>query len=513
MAAKLLRDRFSRLSAAFRRLNAARWFRLLLPAALTMFIGAPLVFVIFFTALDWQWVAFLSGILLSAFLALASRASKAEWRSMRRTSQLSQVRDHLAKEVARRQGLETALRETEEKLRWVDRDMPVILAFVDAERRCRFHNQAFGEWVNLPAHRIDGHLLSEVLGRKIYAAAEDPVRRALAGECVEAERSLTTAEGRVFRHAETYVPHFGEGANVAGFYLLAVDVTAREDLASQGAPQQIRQPNGENPDAVYADAIAQELTHWENPAEYVSRALETNQFAVYAQEIRPVGPLAAPRPMLELLVRLREEEESMLPPGAFIPVLEHYNLMPALDRWVVRQVLDLYARRRAASAGWAHPLCSVNLSRATLADGEFPGWVRQELASRRIPADGLGFEIDWNDAGRALADARRLVKAMGELGCPVALAGFSPGTAAFEALKQLPVQYIKIDGGLVVNIARDPVALAKVGAISRVSRVIGVKTVAEFVENQDILDRLGQIGIDYAQGFLFSRPQPLETLI
>lgn len=517
MAAKFLRKGFYRVSAAFRALNATRWFRLLFPAALGVLVAGPLVFVIFFTALEWQWVAFLSGILFSAFLALASRASRAEWRSLRRSSQLAQAKEHLSQESARRRVLEAALKEAEEKLALFDTGLPAMLAYVDAERCCRYHNQAFGDWVDLPAARINGRPMSEVLGKKAYAGIEETVNRALAGEWLQRDRTHATAEGRVFRYSETYVPRFGEGGKVDGCYMLSVDVTGREDIEAGGGRGLSAKAPGkaaaENPDALYANAIAEELIPWENPAEYVARALETNQFAVYGQEIRPARPDAKARPMFELLVRLREEEESMLPPGAFLPVLEHYNLMPALDRWVVRQVLELYGRRRATASEWAFPLCAVNLSSASLADPEFAGWVRQELLSRQLPPHSLCFEIDQADAVRFFDDTRRLVEAMQKLGCPIALSGFGHSTPSFNVLKHLPVQFIKIEGNLVVNIARDPVAMAKVGAINRVSHVIGIKTVAEFVETQEILERLGQMGVDYAQGFLFSRPQPIETLI
>lgn len=517
MGGKFLRNGFYRLSAAFRALNARRGFRLLFPAALGVLVAGPLVFVIFFTALEWQWVAFLSGILFSAFLALASRASRAEWRSLRRSSQLAHAKEHLSKESARRRALEAALKEAEEKCALFDTGLPAMFVYVDAERCCRYHNQAFGDWVDLPAARIDGRLMSEVLGKKAYAGIEEAVNRALAGEWLQRERTHATAEDRVFRYSETYLPRFGEGGKVEGFYTLSIDVTGREDLdAREGrvlSAKEQEKTAGENPDMLYADAIAEELTQWENPAEYVTRALETNQFAVYGQEIRLVRPDAKAQPMFELLVRLREEEESMLPPGAFLPVLEHYNLMPALDRWVVRHVLELYGRRRAAAPGWVFPLCAVNLSSASLADPEFAGWVRQELLSRQLPPHSLCFEIDQADAARVFEDTRRLVEAMQKLGCPIALSGFGHSTPSFNVLKRLPVQFIKIEGNLVVNITRDPVAMAKVGAINRVSHVIGIKTVAEFVETQEILEKLSEIGVDYAQGFLFSRPQPIETLI
>lgn len=514
MVGKLLGNGFYRLSAAFRALNAKRGFRLLFPAALGVLVAGPLVFVIFFTALDWQWVAFLSGILFSAFLALASRASRAEWRSLRRSSQLAHVKDHLSQESAKRRALEAELKQAEEKLALFDTGLPAMLAYVDAERCCQYHNQAFGDWVDLPAARIDGRPMSEVLSKKVYAEIKEAVSRALAGEWLQRERTHASAEGRVFRYSETYIPRFGEGGKVEGCYLLSVDVTGREDLdaGEQLSLKERETSAAENPDALYADAVAEEFAHWKNPAEYVTRALETNQFAVYGQEIRRVRPDAQAQPMFELLVRLREEEESMLPPGAFLPVLEHYNLMPALDRWVVRHVLDLYGRRRA-TPGWVFPLCAVNLSSASLADPEFTGWVRQELLSRQLPPHSLCFEIDQADAARVFEDTRRLVEAMQKLGCPIALSGFGHSTPSFNVLKHLPVQFIKIEGNLVVNITRDPVAMAKVGAINRVSHVIGVKTVAEFVETQEILEKLRETGVDYAQGFLFSRPQPIETLI
>ena len=230
MTAKFLRDGFSRLSTGLRALNAAPWFRLLFPAALVAFVSGPLVFVIFFTALEWQWLAFLSGILFSAFVALASRASQAEWRNMSLSSQLFQTRDSLSREIARHQDLETALKEAEDKLVLLDRELPAMLAYVDAEQRYRFHNQAFGHWVNLPPARINGRLMSEVLGRRAFSAIEEQVTRVLAGEQVQWERSETTPEGRVFRYSELYLPRFGEGAKVAGFYTLSVDVTQREDI-------------------------------------------------------------------------------------------------------------------------------------------------------------------------------------------------------------------------------------------------------------------------------------------
>ena len=252
-----------------------------------------------------------------------------------------------------------------------------------------------------------------------------------------------------------------------------------------------------------------ELAGWDEPGGRLRQALAKDELALYCQPIAAldVSMQGAVRfPMAEVLVRLRDEETALLPPGQFLPVFEHYRLMPELDRWVVRKVVQHLAR------GSKIPRFTINLSTQTLEDAAFPKAVALELVSAGVPGTALHFEIAENDALARLDAAVRFSTANRAVGCGAIVSGFGRRTATFMPLKTLRPDYVKVDGVIVRKLLAAPAAEAKLKAILRVGEVMGFQVIAEMVEEQDILVRLKALGVGYAQGFGIQQPHPIEKI-
>ncbi len=248
-----------------------------------------------------------------------------------------------------------------------------------------------------------------------------------------------------------------------------------------------------------------ELAGWSEPAERLRQALNKDELALYCQPIAALTG-AVRFPMAELLVRLREEEKAMLPPGEFIPVFEHYGLMPDLDRWVVRQAVNHLAR------GSRIPRFAVNLASQTIGDAGFPKAVALELVSGGVSGTALQFEVSETDVLTRLETVTKFAAAIRAIGCGLMVSGFGRRTATFLPLKTLRPDYVKVDGVIVRKLLTAPAAEAKLRAILRVGEVMGFQVIAEMVEEQDILLRLKALGVGFAQGFGIQQPHPIERL-
>ena len=252
-----------------------------------------------------------------------------------------------------------------------------------------------------------------------------------------------------------------------------------------------------------------QLLGWEHPAARLREALEYDHFRLYAQ---PVVALqqenAAPEgiAMAEVLVRLREEEARMLPPGDFLPAFEHYGMMGELDRWVVRGAL-----RKLGDDGRVKKL-SVNVSGQTIEEPGFAPFVAMQLHLASLDPASLVIEIDENDAIDRRQAAERFAAEMKGIGCELLLDGFARRSVSFEPLKALLVDYVKVDGTIVRNILRSAGAAAKLKAIVRVGEVTGVGVIAECVEEEGILANLKLLKVGYAQGFGVHMPAPIDEL-
>ncbi|HEY8070093.1 MAG TPA: EAL domain-containing protein [Burkholderiales bacterium] len=248
-----------------------------------------------------------------------------------------------------------------------------------------------------------------------------------------------------------------------------------------------------------------ELAGWSEPAERLRQALSKDELALYCQ---PIAALTGTVrfPMAEVLIRLREEEKAMLPPGEFLPVFEHYRLMPDLDRWVVRKVVQHLAR------GSRIPRFTINVSSQTLDDPAFPKAVALELVSAGVPGTAVHFEISEADTIARLEASIRFSTAIRAVGCGLMVSGFGRRTATFLPLKALRPDYVKVDGTIVRKLLSAPAAETKLKAILRVGEVMGFQVIGEMVEDQDILLRLKALGVGFAQGFGIQQPHPIEKL-
>jgi EAL domain-containing protein (putative c-di-GMP-specific phosphodiesterase class I) len=211
--------------------------------------------------------------------------------------------------------------------------------------------------------------------------------------------------------------------------------------------------------------------------------------------------------MGELLVRLREEEKALLPPGEFLPVFEHYRMMPQLDRWVVRNAVEHLA------AGTRLPSLSVNLSGQTLDDAGFPRFVADELSTRRVSPEALLFEIDEIDTLVRIDAALRFAHAYRDVGGATMVDGFGRRSVSFAAIRRLEARFVKVDGVITRKLLTSEAAMRKMRALLTISEALGFELVGEFVEDPDVLRRLKALGVSYAQGFGVYQPQPLESFV
>ena len=248
-----------------------------------------------------------------------------------------------------------------------------------------------------------------------------------------------------------------------------------------------------------------ELAGWE-AASRLAQALERDELVIYAQPILALQGAVARFPIAETLVRLRQEENSLAPPGDFLPAFEHYGMMPELDRWVARHVIARLAR------GSRTPQFSINISGQTLGDADFAPFVAAELARTGVAAASLIFEIDETDVLQTPNAAVQFGASVQAVGCSVLVDGFGRRAVSFAPITSLRADFVKVDGVIVRNLHSREIARSKLNAIARVGERIGVGVIGECVEEQGVLDALRAAGVGYAQGFGVRRPAPLDSV-
>jgi EAL domain-containing protein (putative c-di-GMP-specific phosphodiesterase class I) len=207
---------------------------------------------------------------------------------------------------------------------------------------------------------------------------------------------------------------------------------------------------------------------------------------------------------------MRDEQGNLVAPDSFIPAAERYNLMPSLDRWTVSQVLETLIYREE-DGGEPYTL-AINLSGTTLNDARFLDFMLDELSATSVPAGALCFEITETAAIANLGQVVTFMRALKALGCRFSLDDFGTGLSSLTYLKNLPVDYVKIDGQFIRNVTRDAADESVVEAIARMAKALNIETIAERVEDHDVLKRLGELGVSFAQGFFVAVPQPVSEL-
>lgn len=315
--------------------------------------------------------------------------------------------------------------------------------------------------------------------------------------CRSIEECSVIWKNRVFRHtASLGVVGIEPGMN-------SQDVLSAADVACYSAKDA-----GRNAVSLYC---AEETPSGYRDMQWAGRlrrACDEDRFRLFCQPIVPVSEFSEATPHFELLLRVEDPNGNIIPATDFLPAAERFNMMPTIDRWVLRHTLEHLARRREDTALRPY-MVSVNLSGKSLSDQSFLDFAREQLQAADLAENALCFEITETAAIDNIAAVVRFMREMRQLGCAFSLDDFGSGLSSFAYLKELPVDYLKIDGRFVRDVHKDSVDLTMVGAIGHIGAAIGVKTVAERVESNETLCRLRSLGIDFAQGYYFARPMPV----
>jgi EAL domain-containing protein (putative c-di-GMP-specific phosphodiesterase class I) len=242
------------------------------------------------------------------------------------------------------------------------------------------------------------------------------------------------------------------------------------------------------------------------------RDLKDEKFVLYFQSIVPVAAAVPDKSLYrEILIRFKEEERDLTPPGTFLPILEEQGLMPLLDRWVTGRVLRWVKGVHSAGTPRYTPRCSINVSGDTIRrDAAFGDFVHQGVTRAGIPAASLLFEIATADVIASAQSVTRLVSALRAAGCGVAFSGFAGEASVLEIARSLGVAFVKVDGALVYPVSRDRAAATRLQQVQQRCRSFGVQTICMQVEDPQTLEMLRRIQVNYAQGFGIDRPRPLK---
>jgi EAL domain-containing protein (putative c-di-GMP-specific phosphodiesterase class I) len=240
----------------------------------------------------------------------------------------------------------------------------------------------------------------------------------------------------------------------------------------------------------------------------VLQMLAGNRLQLRCQRIAPIGADTSDKPHFELLLGVKDASGAVAVPRDFIQAAERNNEMHEVDMWVIRNALDWMSKHRSKVDGVGG--YSINLSGLTLGDDSLLRYVLERLTESQVPPSKIIFEVTESAAINTLSVAVNFINTLKEYGCRFALDDFGTGEASFAYLKTLPIDFVKIDGSIVRDIVDSPKDLALVKSINEIGHFLGKKTVAEFVENDDILTRLRQMGVDFAQGYGIDPPYVLS---
>lgn len=247
----------------------------------------------------------------------------------------------------------------------------------------------------------------------------------------------------------------------------------------------------------------------------LTRGLEQNRLELWCQPMVPIGRYggaeAKPRSNYEILVRLRDGEGEIMAPGQFLPIAERFGLSVKLDRWVVDAALNILEEHVGRLDEFGH--ISINLSGHSIGNRGFLEYIMERLQGASIPPHKICFEVTETVAISDLAAARQFIVALKEMGSQFSLDDFGSGHASYLYLRDLPVDYLKIDGEFVREIASDSVSHSLVRSINDIAQIVGKKTIAEYVENDTTLKLLQEIGVDFAQGYFVGRPGDLRKTL
>ena len=246
----------------------------------------------------------------------------------------------------------------------------------------------------------------------------------------------------------------------------------------------------------------------------IQDVLEQNRFRLFFQPIAKLNHAAGEKNMThgEVLLRMLDENNKIVGPGSFIPAAERYQLMPSIDRWVVSYTFKMLMLDSDKVNGNVSSCC-INLSGQSLSDIRFMDFLIDEINNSGVSPEILVFEITETAVIANLCNASKLISTLREMGCRFALDDFGVGLSSFGYLKNLAVDYLKLDGCFVKNMVSDTIDHAMVQAINQIGHTMDIKTIAEFVEDEATLEAVRSVGVDYAQGYVIAKPMPIEIAL
>ena len=337
-----------------------------------------------------------------------------------------------------------------------------------------------------------GILLEHCNEQRAVEVAES-IRDSIEGFRFEWQESFTTV-----RCSIGVVMVMSENADVAS-------VMSSADVACYSAKDM-----GRNQVHLYRDSdvsMRHEEMKWVSK---ITRAVEDDRLELFFQPIIGIGEQHDQgQGHYELLLRMRDVDGALIGPDQFIPAAERYNLMSTLDRWVIREALSELADRGEGDV--ARYTLAINLSGTSLSEDRFLEFVIRELRKAKLPQGAICFEITETAAISNLSRVVHFMQELKKLGCKFSLDDFGSGLSSFTYLKNLPVDYLKIDGQFIRNVVEDNVDESMVKAIREVGQAMGIETIAERVETKQVLDKLGALGVEFAQGFYIARPASVQS--
>ena len=264
--------------------------------------------------------------------------------------------------------------------------------------------------------------------------------------------------------------------------------------------------NGE-PEETYLVSVADTTSGWDKPQAKLRRAFAQNEFILFSQSIIKLAPGGEKRAHFEVFIRLQEEEQHLIPPGSFLPMLEYFNLGPILDRYVLRKLLGAYRSIKPEKRGVAH----LNLCGDTLADPDFCAFVQEELRRTETAGELLCFEFPGKEINYP-ASAVVLAEGLKRIGCQISVGAMEDGEIPFRPIKDMGANFLKLGGRLMQELASNEATVAEVRTAANACRSFDVQTIAQSVEDAPTLNALRKLDITFAQGYGISHPSPLGRM-
>lgn len=365
-------------------------------------------------------------------------------------------------------------------------------------------DQLLGQLASLLSGMLPQEAVVARLGGDEFAILLRDTDEAAAVALAEALR--TEIDGYVFGWEQR---NYTVSASIGVVMMNGPGLSQRTLLAHADTACYMAKERGRNRVHLFSELDA-ETTQRRSEMEWAGRirqALADGRFLLHFQELAPLWEgERAEGVHMEMLVRLRGEDGQLVPPGAFIPAAERFGLMPQLDRWVVETALANF--NRLHPSGKPVKLCAINLSGPTFEDAAFADFVLDALERHGVSPQRICFEITETAAVSSMARAVEFMQRLRAAGCRFSLDDFGSGMASFGYLKNLPVDFIKIDGSFIRNIETDPVSYSIVRAVTDIGHQLGLQVVGEWVADERARDLLRGLAVDYAQGFAIHRPEP-----